>query len=105
MQEVCYKGTQDEVLEEAKRMATEQYEVIESTDRILESMWVLKNIFPNILGELRKWSYNLEEPCGHCPIVFSSPRPQTQEPTSTPPSSPPLGLIFDRLIWNMRETL
>jgi len=46
MQEVCYKGTQDEVLEEA---AAEQYEVIGTTDRIPESMWILNNIFSDIL--------------------------------------------------------
>ena len=81
MQEVCYKETQNEVLEEAKRVAAEQYEVIRTTDRIPESMWVLNNIFPDILGELRKWSYNLEEPCGHCEKY--SPLPDLRSTSNT----------------------
>ena len=75
MQEVCYRGTQDEVLEEAKRVAAEQYEVIGTTDRIPETLWVLNNVYPSFFGELRKWSY-YQAPCSHCPSVFSSSRPE-----------------------------
>jgi len=81
MQNICYKGTQDEVLEEAKRVAAEQYEVIGSTDRIPESMWVLNNIFPDILEELRKLSYYLEEPCGI--VQKYSPLPDLRSTSNT----------------------
>ena len=51
------------------------------TDRISESMWILNNIFSDILEELRKWSYYLEEPCGHCEKY--SPLPDLRSTSNT----------------------
>ena len=75
MQDICYKGTPQQVIEEAKRVAAEQYEVIGTTDRIPESMWVLNTVYENMLGKRRDWDYYTQEPCAHCPKTFSAPRP------------------------------
>jgi hypothetical protein len=78
MQDICYKGTKQQVIEEAKRVAAEQYEVIGTTDRIPETLWVLNNVYPSFFGALRNWNY-YTAPCSHCPSVFSAPRPPLQK--------------------------